>query len=164
MAGAATLLVAALVVWLMLPSSSGIPGASRVRQYLDVKACLLTGSDGIAAGQAAAVWAGLQDASLSTKTMVSYQPVIGPPTAAAARPYLASLAERQCHVIVAVDQGPVAAVAADAGRFASIRFVVVAAPAWDRPGQNVTTIPPASAARIRAAVSAAVGAAAQAAT
>ncbi len=157
LAGAATLIAAGLIVWVAWPSGSRVPDASRVRQYLNVKACLLTGAGGVTQGQAAAAWAGMRDASLATRTMVSYQPVVGPPTRAQALPYLASLAQRQCRVIVAVGAGPVAAVGADAARFSQIRFVVVAS----RPsGANVTAISPAPAPKLRAAVLAAVSTAA----
>ena len=156
--GAAVVLAACLLGWLVRPSPSHIPGAVSVRQYLDVKACLLTGSGGVSDGSAAAAWAGLRDASLATKAMVSYQPVIGPATGSAALPYLASLAQRQCRVIVAVDTGPVAAAVSDAARFGQIRFLVIAA---RRSSANVTAIPPAPAAQLRTAVRAAVIAAAQ---
>src|SRR6185437_9979974 len=117
-AAAATALIAVgLIAWLAWPSTPAVPGASRVRQYTDARACLLTGSGGITSAPAATAWAGMRDASLATRAMVSYQPAVGPPTAAATLPYLASLAQRQCRVIVAVGHGPVAAVAADAGRF-----------------------------------------------
>jgi hypothetical protein len=156
-AAAATVLVAVgLIAWLAWPSTPAVPGASRVRQYSDVRACLLTGSAGIANSQAANAWAGLQAVSLATKAMVSYQPAVGPPTAAATIPYLASLAQRQCRVIVAVGHGPVAAVGADAARFTQIRFVVVAGHAS---GPNVTAVSPAPAAQLRAAIRAAVSAA-----
>jgi hypothetical protein len=105
-AAASAVLAAALISWLSWPTSSGVPGADRGRQYIDVKSCLLTGAGGIAGGHAAAAWAGMQDASLATRTMASYQPVTGPATAAAALPYLASLAQRQCPLIVAVGAGP----------------------------------------------------------
>jgi hypothetical protein len=157
LAAAATVLIAVgLIAWLAWPSTPAVPGASRVRQYTDARACLLTGASGITTGQAATAWAGLRDASLATKAMVSYQPASGPPTATATLPYLASLAQRQCHVIVAVGHGPVAAVAADASRFAQIRFVIVAARSS---GPNVTAVSPAPAAQLRAAIRAAVSAA-----
>jgi hypothetical protein len=158
---ALALLAAALTTWLLWPSGSHVPGADRVRQYIDVKSCLLTGAGGVAAGQAAAAWAGMQDASLATRTMVSYQPVTGPATAPAALPYLASLAQRQCKVIVAVGAGPVAAVGADAARFDRIRFVVVAAAAHRESRPNVTAVSPAPPAQVRAAIRVAVSTAAQ---
>jgi hypothetical protein len=52
---------------------------------------MLTGPDGVANSVAAAAWAGLQSASSSSKTMVSYLPVPGPATKATAVPYVASL-------------------------------------------------------------------------
>lgn len=155
-AAAIALAAVGLITWLAWPSTPAVPGASRVRQYSDERACLLTGPRGITNSQAATAWAGLRDASLATKTMVSYQPAVGPPTATATLPYLASLAQRQCHVIVAVGQGPVAAVAADAARFTQIRFAVVAGRSS---GPNVTAVSPTPAAQLRAAIRAAVSAA-----
>jgi hypothetical protein len=155
-AAAATALAVALIAWLAWPSTPAVPGASRVRQYTDARACLLTGSSGISAGPAASAWAGMRDASLATRAMVSFQPAVGPPSADATAPYLDSLAQRQCGVIVAVGHGPVAAVAADAARFTQIRFFVVAG---HSSGPNVTVISLAPAAQLRAEVRAAVSAA-----
>jgi hypothetical protein len=153
---AAVLAVGALAAWLAWPSAPAIPGASRVRQYLDVRACLLTGPTGVTTAPAAAAWAGMEGASRATRAMVSYQPVAGPATRAAALPYLASLVQRRCRVIVAVGAGPAAAASADAARFRQVRFVVVAGGA---PGPGVTLIPPAPAAHLHQAVQAAVSAA-----
>jgi hypothetical protein len=147
------LLAAGLATWLAWPSAARIPGADRVRQYRDVRACLLTGPGGVASGQAAAAWAGMEAASLATRTMVSYQPVAGPAAGAAALPYVASLVQRQCAVIVAAGSGVTAAVAADAGKFRRVRFVVVAG---HGSAPNLTVVPVAAAARVQAAVSAAV--------
>ena len=53
-AAAATVLIAVgLIAWLAWPSTPAVPGASRVRQYTDARACLLTGSGGITTSQAA---------------------------------------------------------------------------------------------------------------
>jgi hypothetical protein len=155
-AAAATALAIVLVAWLAWPSTPAVPGASRVRQYTDARACLLTGASGVTAGAAASAWAGMRDASLATRAMVSFQPAVGAASAVATGPYLASLAQRQCGVIVAVGHGPVAAVAADAAKFTQIRFFVVAGRST---GPNVTAISPALAARLRAEVRAAVSAA-----
>jgi hypothetical protein len=93
-AGGVGAVIAALAIWLVWPSSPGVPGADRVRQYLAFRACLLTGARGITGGDAAAAWSGMQQASLATRAMVSYLPVLGPATRTTAVPYLASLAHR----------------------------------------------------------------------
>jgi basic membrane lipoprotein Med (substrate-binding protein (PBP1-ABC) superfamily) len=118
---ALVVLVAVAAVW---ASQSGSP-APRVRRYLAYTACLLTDSHGIAAAQAAQVWAGMQDASLATHAKVAYLPVMSGSTAAAADPYLSSLLQRHCAVVVATGTAQVAAVTAQAGRFPSVRFVVI---------------------------------------
>ncbi len=153
---AAFILTAGLLTWIFWPSAQRIPGAERVRQYTDVRACLLTGADGVAGSVAAAAWAGMQGASSQSRAMVSYLPVTGPGSAAAAVPYLASLVQRQCTVIVAVGTAQVAAARSQASRYRRVRFIVVTqGPA----GTGVVRVSAAPAARVPAAVQAAVSAA-----
>jgi len=137
--------VAGLLTWAFSGSNGPAP---RARQYLAFTACLLTDSSGLAGAQAAQAWAGMQSASLATHAKVEYLPVSGGSTEANAQPYLASLVERQCGVVVAVGAAQVAAVAADAGRFASVRFAVVGGHAT---GGNVTAVD-GSAGQVRSAV------------
>jgi hypothetical protein len=121
--GAAGLVVLAAVL-LLWPSSSGdtTPGA---REYLaSFTACLLTDSHGLAAAETALVWRGMENASLATQAKVEYLPVMSGSTAAAAAPYLASLIQRHCNVVVATGPAQVAAVSAQARRFPSVQFVV----------------------------------------
>ncbi len=79
----------------------------------------------------------MQDASSATRAKVEYLSAMGPQTPAAALPFLASLLQRQCSVIVAVGPAPVAAVGQEAARYQAVRFVTVG-------GQvstgNVTTV------------------------
>jgi hypothetical protein len=115
-AGAA---VAAFVIaWALWPS----PAAPRPRQYLDVSACLLTGSSGIAPGTPGAqAWHALQSASLTSHVMVSYLPATG---AADVPVMLSTLIQRRCGVIVVTDATRVqvaGAAKANPGR----RFVLV---------------------------------------
>lgn len=110
----------------------------RARLYLAFTACLLTDAHGLTGPQAAPVWAGMQDASLATHAKVEYLPVMSGPTAADAAPFLASLAARQCRVIVAAGPAPAAAVAASARRYPAIRFAVAGAHAT---GRNITQLP-----------------------
>lgn len=146
----------ALLVWSLWPSAPSAPGAERVRQYSDVRACLLTGPDGVAGPVAAAAWAGMRGASASSRAMVSYLPVPGPASTRAAVPYLASLVQRQCSVIVAVGRPQVAAAASQAARYGRVRFIVITP---GRAGPGVVLVPSTPAARVHAAVQAAVSAA-----
>lgn len=144
-----------LVVWWFWPSGPSVPGADRVRQYTNVRACLLTGAGGVTDPVAAAAWAGLRGASASSRAMVSYLPVPSPATGAAV-PYLASLVQRQCSVIVAVGRAQVAAATSQAARYGRVRFIVVT---QGRAGPGVVRISSTPAARVHAAVQAAVSAA-----
>ena len=152
--GAAGLVVLAawLLVWLS-PSGDTTSGA---REYLaSFTACLLTDSHGLAAAQTALVWRGMQDASLSTQARVEYLPVMSGSTAAAAAPYLTSLLQRHCNVVVATGPAQVAAVDAQARRFPSVQFVV---PGPVLAGSHVIGLP-VPAARLPAAVASVITAA-----
>jgi basic membrane lipoprotein Med (substrate-binding protein (PBP1-ABC) superfamily) len=151
--------VAGLVIWLAWPSAPSIPGADRVRQFTNVRACMLTGPDGVANSVAAAAWAGLQGASGSSRAMVSYLPVPGPATKATAVPYLASLVQRQCTVIVAVGQAQVAAATSQAARYGHVRFIVITPGAGVPAGSGVVRVSSAPTAHVHQAVQAAVSAA-----
>jgi basic membrane lipoprotein Med (substrate-binding protein (PBP1-ABC) superfamily) len=122
--------------------------APRARQYLAWTACLLTDAHGVVGRPAATVWAGMQEASLATRAQVEYLPVVTGSTAAAALPFLNSLAARQCKVIIGAGPAPVAAVAASARRYPAIRFAVVGGVAR---GANVTEVS-GSATAVRSAV------------
>jgi len=122
---------------------------------------MLTGADGVSGPVAAAAWAGMQGASGASKAMVSYLPVPGQATKATAVPYLASLVQRQCSVIVAVGPAQVAAATAQAARYRRVRFIVIS------PGQGqvgpaasgVVQIASGPTAQVHQAVQAAVSAA-----
>lgn len=117
-------LAVALLIWQFWPSKPAIPGAERVRQHTNVRACMPTGADGVAGSEAAAAWAGMQGASSSSRAMVSCLPVPQPGGKAAAAPYLASLVQRQCAVIVAVGQAQAAAATSEAARYRDVRLIV----------------------------------------
>jgi hypothetical protein len=121
--------VIAVVLW--WPTRHDPP--PRARQYLDFDACLLTGDGGVVGGAASTVWAGMQDASAATGVRVSFLPVPGEQTAATATPYLGSLIARRCGVILAVGEGPVAAVGTEAAKYRASRFVAVGGAARCRP-------------------------------
>lgn len=145
---------AAVTTVLAWPSSPVAPGADRVRQYADTRACLLTGSAGVSDPLASAVWAGMQGASSSTRAMVSYLTVPAGATQASALPYVASLVQRKCGVIVAVGPAQVAAATAGAARFRQVHFIVVTAA--DAASSKVVRISSAPAAQVHSAVQAAV--------
>ena len=135
-AGAAVVVVLGLLIaWLVWPSPP--PPAPRARPYLEYTACLLTDAQGLAGPTAVPVWEGMQDASLDTHAKVQYQAVFGEATEGNALPYLASLLERKCRVVLAVEQAQIAAVRTDAPKYPQVRFVVVGGSAS---GANVTEV------------------------
>lgn len=123
-AGAVVVGVVALVVWWPSGGDDGLPPA-RSRVYADFSACLLTGGQGLASPGAAPVWAGLQDASGDTGVKVSYLAAAGPATEANYLPYLNSLVQRRCEVVVTAGEPGVTVAAAQAPAHPAIRFVTV---------------------------------------
>jgi basic membrane lipoprotein Med (substrate-binding protein (PBP1-ABC) superfamily) len=109
----------------------------RARQYLDFTACLLTDDGGIAGPEAAAVWAGMQKASLATRAKVRYLAVAGEQSTENAVTFLASLAQSECSLVFAVGDVPRAAVDAGAARFPKVQFAAVGRA---RAAPNVSTI------------------------
>jgi basic membrane lipoprotein Med (substrate-binding protein (PBP1-ABC) superfamily) len=152
MAGGATAVVAVLVGALLAWLSMQRDPAPRASEYLtSFTACLLTDSRGIAAAEPALIWRGMQNASLATRAKVEYLPVMSGSTAAAAAPYLASLVERHCNVVLATGKAQVAVVKAQASRFPLVHFVI---PGRAPAGSHVTglPVPPASLASAVASV------------
>lgn len=131
---AGTAVVVVLAGYLLWVSGGPAP---RARQYLTFKACLLTDSQGIAGKRAAPVWAGMNTASLETRVRIQYLPVFGPATVANALPYLSSLVQRRCDIIVAVGDAPMAAITTSARRYPKNRFVVVGR---SRPARNIVAV------------------------
>jgi basic membrane lipoprotein Med (substrate-binding protein (PBP1-ABC) superfamily) len=123
-----------VVGWLVWPR----PEPPRARPYLAFTACLLTDEEGIT-GAAAPVWAGMQEASLATRAKVQYLAVDGPSTVENVTPFLASLVQRRCDVVVAVGPAEVAAAQAAAGRASTTKFVLVSG-APSTPKLNVTVV------------------------
>ncbi|MBM6403442.1 hypothetical protein JQN72_04185 [Phycicoccus sp. CSK15P-2] len=109
----------------------------RAREYLDVTACLLTADRGLADPEAAAVWAGMQEASEATGTRVRYLAVAGDQTVENAATFLASLAQADCTRIYAAGDLPRETVDATAAQFPDVGFVVIGV-AQEAP--NVSTI------------------------
>jgi basic membrane lipoprotein Med (substrate-binding protein (PBP1-ABC) superfamily) len=67
----------------------------------------------------------MEEASLKTRTRVQYLPAFGPSTVPNALPYLASLVQQHCDIVVAAGDVPSATVANGAGRFPKTKFLVV---------------------------------------
>jgi basic membrane lipoprotein Med (substrate-binding protein (PBP1-ABC) superfamily) len=145
--------VGATLVLVLAHRGRQLPPA-RAREYRSVDACLLTGPAGIADQQTAAVWSGMQDASIATLARVSYLAVVGPETAANTQPFAESLVQRHCQVIVAVGETEVGVVAAAAPKHADVRFVLVGGAAGG--GANVSMVPATPRERVRPAVADAV--------
>src|SRR5574340_860169 len=122
-AGSGAVVAVGLGVWFWLSAGGRHMPPARARVYTAFSTCLLTGPRGLADGQVAPVWAGMEEASLATRAKVSYLPVAGPATVGAATPYLGSLVAQHCDVIIAVGAPETAAVNAGSGRFPGIQFV-----------------------------------------
>lgn len=123
---AVALIVVGGAVWVaILATRSPAPPPPRARQYLEFTACLLTDERGITGPEAAPVWAGMQEASLTTRAKVQYLAVAGPQTVDNAVPYLNSLAQRRCDLVLAAGAVPTGAVGKAAAQFPRTRFVVV---------------------------------------
>ena len=130
---AAAVVVAGLVTWLVWPAPAQPPPRARV--YLEYTACLLTDQHGVAGSPARSVWDGMEDASLATHAQVQYDAVMGEQSLGNALPYLSSMVDRRCGVVLAVGAAPTAAVGAVAAKYPGVRFVVVDGTAM---GGNVT--------------------------
>lgn len=135
----AVLLVLIGITILVWPRGRQLP-PMRAREYRDVDTCLLTGPAGITDSQAAEVWAGLQDASAATRVRVSYLSVVGPETQANALPFVQSLVQKNCAVIVATGPVEVGAAAGVARDHREIHFVLIGG---TRSGDNVVIVAPA---------------------
>jgi hypothetical protein len=121
--GPGLVVVGVVVVLLVVTLTSG--PAPRARLYLAFTACLLTDSHGLAGRPAAQAWSGMQKASLATRAKVEYLPVMSGSTPAAAMPYLASLLQRHCKVVIAAGSAQVAALVSEKGRPPGVRLVAM---------------------------------------
>jgi hypothetical protein len=133
-AAAGVLVLVAAAGYLALTLTKAPP---RARQYLDFKACLLTDAQGITGRQAAPIWAEMGQASLKTRARIQYLPIFGPPTVPNALPYLASLTQRHCNIIVATGRIPATTISGAAARYPRIRFIAIGANGTAR---NLTTL------------------------
>jgi basic membrane lipoprotein Med (substrate-binding protein (PBP1-ABC) superfamily) len=126
--------VAGVVVWMVWPAGEEPP---RARQYREAVACLLTDDRGITSPQAAAVWSGMQDASVQTLVRVQYLQVAGAQTKQNAETFLGTLVQSKCAVILAVGKPPLEALPAIAAQFPDRRFVAIGGSAT---GSNVSSV------------------------
>jgi hypothetical protein len=132
----AVVALAAAGIWALWPDHR--PAPPRARQYTAFSACLATDPQGVAGQPAAAVWAGMQDASLKTLMKVSYLAVPGQRSADNIRPYIAGLVQKKCDIVVAADPLTVTTAADSAAAFPTTRFLLVGTAAG---GRNVVTVP-----------------------
>ena len=139
-AAAGLVVVGSTVVVLVWPRGRDLPPA-RARVYTDASACLLTDSAGVAGSLAAPVWAGMQSASVRTRTKVSYLAVYGDDSVANAVPYVNTLVQRKCDLVIAVGASEVGAVRQRAAAYPAVRFAVLGSGA----GGNIAAIAPAGA-------------------
>jgi hypothetical protein len=121
--GGPGLVAVAVVVLLVVTLTWGT--TPRARQYIAFTACLLTDSHGLAARPAEQAWSGMEKASLATRAQVEYLPVMSGSTPAAAMPYLASLLQRHCKVVIASGPAQVAALVSERARPAGVRLVAM---------------------------------------
>lgn len=153
---AGALVLAATVMAMLLWPSQKPPDPPRARQYLEFTACLLTDERGLAGPEAAAVWAGMQDASLATRAKVQYLSITGPQTVDNASTFVASLAQGGCGLVLAAGELPIAAIGPGAERFPQTRFAVVNGERpvvrGQTPAPNVTVVAGPSPTEVRAAV------------
>ncbi|MFJ8363579.1 hypothetical protein [Streptomyces sp. NPDC093984] len=138
-AGAVAVVGALLVTGFLLFSHDDRPPIpdTRARHYTETDACLLTDKDGIVGHTAAAVWQGMQDASLKTHARVSYTQVTGEQSVGNARPFLNGMLQRSCDVVLAVGLPEVTAAADTAPHYGKVGFVLVGG---GHDGGNVSTV------------------------
>jgi hypothetical protein len=98
----------------------------------------------------------MQDASLATRAKVQYLAAVDATSVADVRPFVTSLVQRHCDLVLAVGAVPVAAVVAEAGANPSVRFVTVGG---GRPAGNVRVVEAGSPAQVRDRIAAVVTAA-----
>ena len=157
-AGAALVVIGVVVAVAVWPSSAA-PGpyrpAARARVYNSETICLLTGPAGVA-GAAAPVWAGVEKASNATNGQAGFLAATSSvETVGSVTPFVNTLVERQCGVIVAVGQVEVVSVVAVAPANAATRFVAVGGDMVEGMS-NVRVVSETSANSVAAAVESAV--------
>jgi len=130
LAGGLVLVAAGVVVAALVWPSSAPAGPHRpplrARSYNAFTVCLLTGPQGIAGASARPVWAGVEAASNETSDQAQYLAATGSPeTVDSVTPFVDSLVQQQCGVIVAVGPLEVLAAQSAAAQNKSTTFILV---------------------------------------
>ena len=141
-AGAVVVALAVIVTGIVLSRHDSRPPipATRARHYTETDACLLTDHQGVAGSTAAAVWKGMQDASLKTHARVSYSSVTGEQSTANARPFLNAMLQGSCEIVLAVGGPEVKAAQETTGRYAKRGFVLIGSGDGATAAKNVTWV------------------------
>lgn len=155
-AGAVVVILAVIVTGIVLSRHDNRPPipATRARHYTETDACLLTDRQGVNGSSAAAVWKGMQDASLKTHARVTYSSVTGEQSTANARPFLNAMLQGSCEIILAVGGPEVRAAMEKTSPYAKLGFVLIGSGDGATPAKNVAWVPDGDG--LRAGVAAAV--------
>ncbi|WP_416903542.1 hypothetical protein [Micromonospora echinospora] len=145
--GTVVAVTAVVAIWVLWPSSDTEP--VRERRYRNTTACLLTDDKGLAGEPAAAVWAGMREASSDTRIKIQHLAVSGPQNPANALTYYNSLASQNCTIFIAVGEVAVTAMASGRSNFPQARHLAVG---HDPGDPNVTLVEAASTEVTRTAV------------
>jgi hypothetical protein len=138
-----------ILAYALWPSSHPAAVDPRTRVYVDYSACLLTGSAGTTQNPAAAVWAGMRQASNHTSERISTLPINASQNLATAEQFLNTLALRDCDLIITAGALPDQAAEARATAFPRQRFLVIGGTGAQN---NVSYLPAGSPAALTAAV------------
>ena len=152
----AALTATALATWTWWPTPQ-TPPTPRARTYSDFTACLLTSDKGVTDPDAAPVWAGLSDASLTTHAKVQYLAISGPQTVDNGQTFVATLSQTKCNLIFAAGTTPTTSVDQSAANFPNTHFYIIGTAT---PQPNVSIVATGNPATVRQAVSNALRAAA----
>jgi basic membrane lipoprotein Med (substrate-binding protein (PBP1-ABC) superfamily) len=119
--------VAGVVTAALWPSPESVyDPPARARQYIAFSACLLTGPEGLADAAAQAVWSGMQAASSATRAKVTYLAAVGSDeSVGSVTPFVNSLVQRHCRLILTVGDVEVRAAQAVAASNGGTDFVLV---------------------------------------
>lgn len=150
--------IVVLGVVLLWPSPSGIEAYRppvRARVYASTTLCLLTGPQGVVSASAASVWAGVRGAANAANDQSEYLAATVPvETVGSVTPFVNTLVNQHCDLIVATGLVEIAAVDSIAAKETSIRFLVVGGKS---PSANVRVVGDSSASAVAAAVAADIG-------
>lgn len=125
--GGALLVVAGVVTAALWPSPAPTPyrPPTRARAYNALTFCLLTGPQGVANQSAAPVWSGVEAASRATSDQAEFLAASAPvETVSAVTPFVNSLVQQHCGVVIAVGPVEVASAQAVAAANTGIDFVL----------------------------------------